>query len=348
MTSVAERTDLGPTAFRVQHVAEVREVSDTSIIDASNGNDKCWHNSPFTFDMCCKQENLECWVWPFSWEFCCTAPLPPRRAVQVGGIPGDLARKGKVTSRCATSLLAGSMEVSDANQLSACTRSLDEIGRIVELSNIGSGDKASGWHDYLLAYEKVLLHQPLTANVVEIGVRSGASLAMWSEYFPFGTILGIDKNIGTFENIGRAWLQELGALNRGNVVVLQANATDLTVLDKLRDINITDVFADVVVDDANHWARDQIARFEIFFPHVLKSGGVYIIEDVHIQAPFSHDGLRVREYFSKLSESSYITDSEILLGAHNIQSRRRASTDWRHQVESVTLMRDMVSITKSA
>merc|ERR1711972_1061826 len=124
---------------------------------------------------------------------------------------------------------------------------------------------------------------------------------------------------------------------------MQANATDISVLGRLHDEGIGGAWADLIVDDANHWAKDQIARFEVLFPNVLKPGGVYIIEDVHIQAPFSHDGTRVRAYFAELSASAYLIESEILVGAHQIDAIRRASTDWRHQVEYVTLMRDMVS-----
>ncbi len=63
---------------------------------------------------------------------------------------------------------------------------------------------------------------------------------------------------------------------------------------------------------------------------------VDIIEDVHIQAPYAHDGTAVRNYFANISAYAYLTETEILLGAHQIQAVRRASQDWRPQVESVT------------
>merc|ERR1712060_209425 len=122
---------------------------------------------------------------------------------------------------------------------------------------------------------------------------------------------------------------------------------DASVLEKLASAGVADGFPLVIVDDANHWAKDQIARFELLFPTVLRSGGVYIIEDVHIQAPFTRDGTAVREYFANLSASAYLTEDQILVGAHQIDAVRQNSNDWRHQVESVTLMRDMVSITKA-
>jgi len=292
----------------------------------------------------------DCWVWPFSFGFCCQTPLPARRPMQVGGLPGDLEPKGggkPKSARCATALVAGTLSEIEADNLLACTNSLDEIGVLFEMKAIGTGDKARGWHDYLGAYEKLLLHMPLSANVIEAGVRGGSSLAMWSEYFPFGQVVGIDKDIGTFRDTGRPHLESAGAFQRGNVQALEANATDMSVVERLRAVGIGRGFADVIVDDANHWAKDQIARFEVLFPTMLKPGGIYIIEDVHIQAPFSHDGNDVREYLAKLSASAYLTDSEILVGAHHIEAIRKASKDWRHQVESVTFMRDMVAISKA-
>lgn len=300
--------------------------------------------------------------------------MPPRRPVQVGGLVGDLSPPGDSkgvdmmgdpssvvpeaasqqprpgTARCATALLAGTLELEAAAGLLACTKSLDEIGALFEMSVIGSGDKGSGWHDYLGAYERLLLHLPLSANILEAGVRAGASLAMWSEYFPFGRVVGIDKDLSTFITSGYHLLGNHGAFRQNNVRVVQANASDVSVLDALKGMGmrLEHGWADVIVDDANHWARDQIARFEILFPDILRRGGVYIIEDVHIQVPYTHDGTRVRDYFANLSAAAYLTQEEILVGAHQLAARRNTSKDWRHQVESVTFMRDLVAIAKAA
>lgn len=298
------------------------------------GNPKCWSEG-FSYKLCCAggaARNDECWVWPFSREFCCHAPLEARPPIRCGGLPGSGAR----TSRC--------QGVEDQSLL-ACQLSLDELGVLFELPAIGSGDKASGWHDYLGLYERLILHLPLTADVLEFGVRMGSSLAMWSEYFPLGHVVGIDKNLGTFFQRGRPVLTDHGAFTRGNVYVLEANASDASGRRKLQRLGWEHF--DLIVDDANHWHKDQIARFELFFPEVLRPGGAYIIEDVHMQPPWDHDGRTVRAYFAQLTASVYVTE-EILLGSHQIRSKRQASEDWRHKVESVTFMRDMVAIVKAA
>eukprot|EP00928_Gymnodinium_smaydae_P030585 TRINITY_DN22704_c0_g1_i1.p1 TRINITY_DN22704_c0_g1~~TRINITY_DN22704_c0_g1_i1.p1 ORF type:complete len:218 (-),score=25.70 TRINITY_DN22704_c0_g1_i1:720-1373(-) len=211
---------------------------------------------------------------------------------------------------------------------------------------LGGGDKASGWHDYLGTYERMLLHLPLSANVLELGVRAGCSLAMWSEYFPFGTIVGVDRGLTKFEGLYPT-LKRNGAYSHNNVHTILANATDPALLRELAARGFANHFADVIVDDANHWAHDQLRRFEMLFPEVLRPGGVYIIEDVHIQAEHERDGRSVREYMVALSEKSYLTNSEILVGRHQIEAVRSLRRDWRHQVESVTLLRDVVIITKA-
>lgn len=311
---------------------------------SQQGNPKCWSEG-FTFELCCADVASagQCWTWPFSQGFCCLEPLPPRSPLQAGGLKGGVASatdgKRPRTSRCPH---AASAE--DAGLL-ACKLSLDEIGALFELPAIGSGDKASGWHDYLGNYERLLFHLPLSASVLEFGVRMGSSLAMWSEYFPYGTIVGMDKNLATFNTRGRPVLTAHGAFTRGNVYVMQANASDESGLHALAEVGFKDGF-DVIVDDANHWAKDQIARFELYFPSVLRPGGVYLIEDVHIQAPFTADGNQVRSYLADLSAGAYLSP-EILLGSHHIRASRRSSQDWRHKVEWVTFLRDMVAIGKS-
>lgn len=96
---------------------------------------------------------------------------------------------------------------------------------------------------------------------LEAGVRAGSSLALWSEYFPLGRVVGVDKDLSTFLRRGRPLLERHGALTRGNVHVLEANATDASVLDALAVAGFRGAFADVVVDDANHWAKEWGSRW---------------------------------------------------------------------------------------
>lgn len=184
---------------------------------------------------------------------------------------------------------------------------------------------------------------PLNSSVLEFGVLCGSSMALWSEYFPTGKVLGIDRDLSPF--LGPRGLEALishGAFSRGNVYVMEANASDVTVLDHLNRLGFEGF--NVMVDDASHTAQDQITRFELFFPELLP-GGVYFVEDIH-SWPW-HDGDMALAYFAKLAASVYIK-REVLMGSHQIQQLRHTSKDWRHQIESVTFMRDVVTVVKAA
>lgn len=56
-------------------------------------------------------------------------------------------------------------------------------------------DKASPSNDFLSFYERYF--EPLRGRpikLLEIGVMDGASLRTWRDYFPNGTIIGVDIN----------------------------------------------------------------------------------------------------------------------------------------------------------
>lgn len=98
----------------------------------------------------------------------------------------------------------------------------------------------------------------------EIGILDGASLRMWSEYYPKANIVGFDINDKS----------DLEFNERINTVLLdQSNIYQLVELSKVKDI-------DIIIDDGSHIINHQIMTFEILFDS-LKSGGQYIIEDLH-------------------------------------------------------------------
>lgn len=48
-------------------------------------------------------------------------------------------------------------------------------------------------------------------------------------------------------------------------------------------------FFDIIIDDGSHVSSDIIRTFALYFPK-LKSGGTYIIEDLHASYWESHQG----------------------------------------------------------
>lgn len=141
---------------------------------------------------------------------------------------------------------------------------LDEIGR-----RHGT-DKWDAWHSFLGesfldVYESYLgAFRPQPVTVLELGVKRGASLRMWKEYFPLGAIHGVDLNPRCQEE----------SEERVTVHTLsQDDAQGLTAL-----AEAVGGF-DLVVDDASHINSLTAASFRILWPYV-KPGGFYIIEDL--------------------------------------------------------------------
>jgi hypothetical protein len=126
-------------------------------------------------------------------------------------------------------------------------------------------DKSSKVHGYTRTYERHFAPlRQLPIVLLEIGVGSGASLRMWRDYFPQGTIYGLD-------------LEDCKRLEGTGVRTFQGSQSDEDVLERL--LAATGPL-DVVLDDGSHRWADQIASFRKLYPH-LKPGGYYVIEDLH-------------------------------------------------------------------
>ena len=103
-------------------------------------------------------------------------------------------------------------------------------------------------------------------HILEIGVYSGGSLAMWRDYFgPESCIYGVD-----IEAACRCYESERTRIFIGD----QADPDFWRGF--LRDV--PDI--DVVIDDGSHRFYDQRASLQALLPHI-RPGGVYICEDIH-------------------------------------------------------------------
>jgi hypothetical protein len=123
------------------------------------------------------------------------------------------------------------------------------------------------WQHYFEIYhrhfQKFIGRSP---KILEIGIYSGGSLAMWNHYFGEGShIYGVDIQ------------PECLAYKSESVSVLIGDQGDRTFWNTVKQ---TIPFLDVIIDDGSHFAEDQIATFEQVLPH-LNAGGVYLCEDIH-------------------------------------------------------------------
>lgn len=161
----------------------------------------------------------------------------------------------------------------------------DAMRRLLSLEEIGkttNTDKAFSFHDYLRTYGELfepMRHAPI--RLLEMGVLGGDSLITWSKYFdhPDASITGIDIEIGRCQPI-----------EDKRVRAITGSQT--------QDIAWEAPF-DIIIDDAGHFASQQIAAFCIYWPKWLKPGGLYIIEDLHTHASPAHcDGKNVMTFLN--------------------------------------------------
>ncbi len=132
-------------------------------------------------------------------------------------------------------------------------------------------DKSPITHNYTPIYHFYFKNiRYNTIKFLEIGFFRGGSARMWEKYFQNAELYFIDVRYHKFERYGQD-LSERCHFYKVN----QENANQLKAF-----IIKTGGNFDIIIDDGGHSMRQQITSFEVLFPAV-KSGGLYIIEDLH-------------------------------------------------------------------
>lgn len=126
-------------------------------------------------------------------------------------------------------------------------------------------DKSSLYHNFCVKYDRLLspFRQSYT-NILEIGVAEGQSLKMWADYFTNATAHGIDICPGS--KVCESYCSRI-----------RFHLIDQGSESQLASMKQHGPF-DLIVDDGNHWWREQIVSFNSLFP-MVRNGGMYIIED---------------------------------------------------------------------
>lgn len=128
-------------------------------------------------------------------------------------------------------------------------------------------DKSSSFHNYTRIYSQYFSkYQKAPIKFLEIGIQYGNSVKLWERYFPNADLHFIDINPNQIryfstrshyhfiDQTDRKGLFDFGMLVGGDF--------------------------DVILDDGGHRMDQIIISFQSLFPF-LKSGGLYIIEDLH-------------------------------------------------------------------
>lgn len=117
---------------------------------------------------------------------------------------------------------------------------------------------------YLVYYERYMRERRLHIRLLEIGVRDGASLKTWNEYFSDSSFVGIDID----PSCNRLTEYQ-------NIEVIVQDAKNPQLVEALR----SGAQFDYIIDDGSHLYSDIVRCLELYFP-LLKPDGTFIIEDL--------------------------------------------------------------------
>lgn len=147
---------------------------------------------------------------------------------------------------------------------------IESLQKIYERNIRGDWPDKGTVHSYIEVYEEILEPYRHTAkNILEIGLMSGESLRMWSEYFA-GNVFGVDCDLKPHG--GKADLTQI--IEDGYDVLIgdASNPEHMKLFFEGRKF-------DVVIEDANHDVNQQLAIYSTIRPY-LNKGSIYIIEDI--------------------------------------------------------------------
>lgn len=214
-----------------------------------------------------------------------------------------------------------------------------------KLGIIRGTDKSSLIHNYCVKYDKYLpFKRTDELKILEIGILNGESLRMWSDYFMFSEIIGIDID------------SECKIHEEGRIKVEIGSQFDESFLNEVG--NKYEMF-DMILDDGSHMNNHVIFSFENLFKYV-KPGGLYIVEDTETSywneygGGFRKEGTII-EYFKKLIDD--INFRGIMnLDFHAPNARRedklieysnKIQPDCITNIESINFLNGIIIITKT-
>lgn len=122
-------------------------------------------------------------------------------------------------------------------------------------------------HHYLEVYDPIFSHwTDKDVKLLELGIKKGGSLKLWRDYFPRGTIAGIDLELPE------------GFVPGERIQLFQGSQGDTQFLSQVA-ASIAPGGFDIIIDDASHIGELSKTTFWHLFDHHLKPGGLYAIED---------------------------------------------------------------------
>lgn len=182
---------------------------------------------------------------------------------------------------------------------------------LTDLADRFGSDKGSTKHRYTELYQMLFLpYRKRKFNFLEMGLLIGGpehgidkdrvtndlpSIRMWLEYFPSAHIHGLDiSDFSWFEHERFDFFR-----------------CDMDTRENIREATKDMPQMEVIIDDASHASHHQQNAFLELFPR-LKSGGLYVIEDMRWQPPMMEKpGITLtRDLFYGFQTNRYFTHSD--------------------------------------
>ena len=136
-----------------------------------------------------------------------------------------------------------------------------------EQLNLASYETDKIQNHYLEVYDLFLSRwTDKDIKLLEIGIHKGGSLQLWRDYFPRGTIAGVDLELPP------------GFIPGERIQLFKGSQADTQFLSQVAKSIAPEGF-DIVIDDASHIGELSKTTFWHLFHHHLKPGGLYAIED---------------------------------------------------------------------
>jgi len=194
----------------------------------------------------------------------------------------------------------------------AARRSLTELLTAYERVNNVAGTDKNTTHSYAELYEALFASRRDSARaVLELGVYSGASVAVWAEYFASAAVVGADITLAHVRfgaDHPRIRLVKTDATVPAAIADVAAAAAEL---------GVPGVQGyDVILDDASHDPKHQVASAELFVPS-LAPGGLYVIEDIA-----EDNAAFVRENLARIS-----AEHGLSFAWHDLREKKRRYDD---------------------
>lgn len=184
------------------------------------------------------------------------------------------------------------------------------------------------WRHYFDIYHRHLARfVGREVHILEVGIYSGGSLAMWRQYFgPGCRVYGVD-----IENACKSYENEYTR-------ILIGDQGDRGFWTRVRD---EVPVLDILVDDGSHQAEHQVVTLEEMLPH-LRPGGVFLCEDHH------RDHNRFAGYVHGLADQLNAVDDWTAVSNAQESYLRSRPTPWQRAVASIHLYPFVTVIEKRA